>query len=203
MPALLSPEVRWVEDQAPRKKITREEAQVLADNGFLTTRWELLDGEIVLKMPQNAPHGAVLDLIALWLESLFGRLYVRMQRPVEVAQQDQKTNYPEPDVFVMTQPTSAFFTRHPLPNEIVVVVEISDTTLRDDRKTKAALYSRAGIIEYWVADVNTRQIIIHLEPTANGYNSIETFGEDEKVSTLTKPDAEIAVSALFPADDAE
>jgi Uma2 family endonuclease len=108
MPGAVLPEVRLAEDQAPRKKITRQEAQFLADNGFLTTRWELLDGEIVLKMPQNAPHRITLFLIAVWLEQVFGRPFVVTQQGVEVRKADQTTNYPEPDVSVLTRPAPEF-----------------------------------------------------------------------------------------------
>ena len=197
MPTTIAPEI-IVEDRFPdRKRFTRDEVQFLADNGLLKERWELIDGEIIIKMAQNPPRSYVLDLVAIWLEEIYGRVYVRTQRGIEVALKDQKINFPEPDVFVMTKPIREFIHRHPSPDELQLVVEIADTTLASDIRDKSELYARAGIVEYWVADVNKRRIIVHQEPKENNYNTIITIEADSEIAPTSRPDAKIRVSELF------
>ena len=78
------------------------------------------------------------------------------------------------------------------------MVEVSDSTLRFDLTVKAALYARAGIIEYWVLDINGRRLIVHRDPTPTGYRSVVAYGESEKVTPLAAPDHELLVAAIFP-----
>ena len=198
MTTAIAPENAVKERNPDRRPVTRDQVQYLADNGLLTGRWELLDGEIVDKMAQNPPHSYVLDLVAIWLEEWYGRAYVRTQRSIEVALKDQKINFPEPDVFVMTKPFQEFFARHPNPDELHLVVEVGDTTLASDIRDKALLYARANIIEYWVADVNRRRIVIHREPMGDNYNTVATIEADAEIAPLSRPDARIRVGDLFP-----
>lgn len=186
-----------------RIRWTRTRYHQLIDMGIVTERTELLDGDIVPKMPQNPPYRITLYFVSAWLETVFGRAFVQQQQSVELSDEDIEINEPEPDISVLEKPIPSYQSGNPPPDEIVLAVEISDTTIRKDLGKKARLYSRAGFPEYWIADVNKRQIIVHREPTENGYNSIVAYSGDEEVSTLAKPDSNIAVSTLFPADDTE
>jgi Uma2 family endonuclease len=79
---------------------------------------------------------------------------------------------------------------NPQPEDVQLLVEISDSTLNYDLSVKAALYARAGIVEYWVLDVNGRRLIVHREPEGDGYLSITVYVEDELVAPLVAPKAE-------------
>ncbi len=200
MPTTLMPEPP-IPDQFPsRKRFTRDEVKFLVDNNLLTERWELIDGEIILVMAQNPPHNSTLLLIAIWLEQVFGRLFVRTQQAVEVAIKERKRNYPEPDISVLTKPLHEFYSRHPNPDEAVLLVEIADTTLTSDQCEKRDLYARAGVGEYWVADVKNRQIFVYRDPTSNGYTAVSMYTAEEEIATLARPDAKIRVNDLFPPD---
>ena len=76
---------------------------------------------------------------------------------------------------------------NPQPDDLRLVVEISDTTLGFDLKTKADLYARAGIVEYWVFDVSGRRLIVHRDPQAGRYRSVEVYAADEAVVPLAAP----------------
>ena len=79
-----------------------------------------------------------------------------------------------------------------------LVVEVSDTTLRFDRTTKAALYARAGIREYWIVDITGRQVLVHRQPAAEGYAEIAAYTADESVAPLALPDEAVRVADLLP-----
>jgi Uma2 family endonuclease len=181
-----------------RKRFTRKECEFLEQNGLLKGRYELIDGEIIYKMPQNPPHIFTLAIIAEWLRSLFGGLYVITQSSIDVDVVDPEINEPEPDIFVLAQPITAFAARNIVSSDLILLVEVSETTLRYDLRNKAALYARAGIIEYWVADISGRRFIVHRNPGADGYAQVTEYTADETVSPLARPDTAVRVADLLP-----
>jgi len=200
MPTLLVPEPP-VPDQFPsRKRFTRDEVTFLVDNNLLTERYELIDGEIVIKMPQNHPHRLTLLIIALWLEQVFGRVFVQTQQAIQIDKKDAHTNDYEPDITVYNRSALEFLPNEPTDQDVVLVVEVSDSTLATDRNIKAKIYARSHYREYWIANVKKRQIIVHREPTADGYTAVSVYTAEEEIATLARPNAKIRVNDLFPPD---
>ncbi len=183
----------------PRKRWTREEFAMMTSAGVDTEKLELIDAELIVKMPKYRPHVALLKKMQVWLEGAFGQDRVNSEAPIDVALADNPTNQPQPDLIVFKRAGGAFEFSVPQPAELALVVEVSDTTLRFDLKVKANLYARAGIADYWVLDINGRRLIVHRDPTPAGYGSVVAYGESEKVSPLAAPDRELLVSAIFPA----
>lgn len=182
-----------------RKRWTREECRKLHAAGFLMGRYELIDGEIIEKMPKNPPHRIALMLLAAWLESLFGRFFVQTQDPIVLPIPDSNSTEPEPDVAVTLQPTTTYQNDNPGPEDLLLVGEISDSTLTYDLRNKAALYAAAGIPDYWVLDVVGRRLYVHRRPASDGYREVHIYTETEEVSPLARPDAVILVASLLPA----
>ncbi len=172
--------------------------EALIENGRLTGRYELVDGEIISKMGQNPPHAFVIMRLMEWLVGIFGIKFVRALLSINVATADNETNEPEPDLAITTQPAAAYANRHPGPADLQMVVEVSDTTLRFDLRNKAALYARAGIAEYWVADLAGRRLVVHRAPDAQGYADVQEYAEDETAAPLARPEARQRVADLFP-----
>ena len=190
------------QEVAPKRKLfTRKHCQFLVDNELLTEKYELINGEIIIKM-SNAPHDLVVRLIMKWLVTIFDGLFVNIQNSINVANEDNETNSPVPDASVLDPKGGYYADRKPTAEELQLVVEVSDTTLNFDLKTKAALYSRAGIKDYWVIDINGRKIIVHREPTPKGYQEILEYAENEIVSMLLHPEASVKVSELLPPKEA-
>ena len=102
---------------------------------------------------------------------------------------------PEPDVAVVPG-RPADYTTH--PNTALLIAEVSDTSLKYDINEKAELYSTAGIAEYWVLDLNGRQLLVFREPTSNGYATKLTVPEIGNVTPLAMPTASIKVADLLP-----
>ena len=181
-----------------RKRFTRDECAFLVDSQLLTGRYELIDGEIIFKMGQKRPHSLTLVLLNAWLIGLFGALAVQCQLPIDVAAEDNTINEPEPDLTVLAQPATAYAFANPGPADILLLVEVSDSTRTFDLTTKAKLYARAGIVEYWVADIQKRRFVVHCHPAPTGYAEVTAFNEEADIATLIRPDAPIRVSELLP-----
>ena len=185
--------------EPPRKLWTRAECAVLEASGLLDEQHlELIEGELISKMGKKRPHVNALTLLMAWLVQVFGTKFVNPEAPIDVAPEDNPTNEPEPDVIVLKRELSNFISANPGPEDLRLVVEIADTTLNFDLTTKAALYSRAGIVEYWVLDVSGRRLIVHRDPGESGYSSIVAFSEGESVAPLAAPHAEFRVHDAFP-----
>ena len=120
-------------------------------------RSELIDGKLISKMGKKRPHVNALVAVQAWLVRTFGAQLVNPGALIDVAPEDNPTNEPEPDLVVLSKP-SREFQANPRPGDLRLVVEISDSTLGFDLTTKAELYARAGIVEYWVVDVAARAV---------------------------------------------
>ena len=181
-----------------RKRWTRQDCAKLQGTGLLPDRFELIDGEVMDKMGQNPPHSVTLMLIANWLISLFGKLYVREQEPIRIVGNGSDYNEPEPDIAITLGSATAYSVEHPAAVDLVLVVEVADTTLRFDLGPKSLLYARCGVLEYWVADVIGQRIHVYRGPTGEGYSDVTTISDMASIATLAHPNAAVAVATLFP-----
>jgi Uma2 family endonuclease len=188
-PAPLSP---------PRKRWTRAECALMASAGVEDTdQLELIEGELISKMPKNRPHVNAAVYVMLWLIETFGGERVNPKAPIELATEDNPINEPVPDLIVLKRPSRTFRLAPPGPGELDLVVEISDASLVFDLTVKARLYARAGIAEYWVLDVTARRLIVHRDPSRDGYRAIVAYGESERVAPLAAPGRELPVADIF------
>lgn len=197
-PTLPARELESLELFAGRKRWTRNDCDFLERLGMLPEHYELIDGEIIDKMGQNRPHAIAVTLPIKWLIAVFDGDFVQCQISGEVNGADRSSYQPEPDASVMVQPVTVYLTAPPGPGDLRLVAEVSDTTLRDDVTTKAALYARAGIPEYWVLDVTGRRLFVHRIPNNGVYTEVRPFLESESVVLESAPDREILVADLLP-----
>ena len=175
------------------KRFTDEEIERLISSGAFEhpERFELLDGYIVEKMGQNDPHAWVLSAVNRALnEILFGTgLYVTAGVPVKLG----GGRKPEPDVLV--QNTTSVPTRA----NTVLIVEVSDTSLANDRGIKSRLYAEAGIPEYWIVDVNARRLEVYRQPLPDGtWASAGILAETLSIAPLCAPDHDIPIASILP-----
>ena len=190
--------VQEAEPAPHRKRWTRHDCDFLAQNGLLTGRYELINGDIVEKMSQNPPHMITVMLFTAWLMRVFGMDHVFCQGTLNIEMPGEaQTNAPEPDVMALRRAVTAFGSRLPVPADVALLIEVSDTTLRFDLNGKALLYARAGIEDYWVADVVGRRIVAHRGPTSAGYADVTEYSADALLAPLAYPDALARVSDLL------
>ncbi len=187
------------EDGYARKKWSVRECRFLVDGGLLEPgKYELIEGEVVSKMGQSRLHINAVARILVALMAIFDALSIQSQAQIGIGELDA-FNDPEPDAAVLHGTLDNYRDREPNPaTEVLLVVEASLTTLAGDRSTKAQLYARHGIPEYWIVAIARRELIVHRQPTPNGYADVHTYRENEAVAPLSAPDRLVQVSALMP-----
>jgi Uma2 family endonuclease len=154
--------------------------------GILTPddRVELLEGWLVAKMTKKPPHtiakGLVLDEL---IRVTPAGWYVVIEDPVSTAESE-----PEPDAMIVRGRRRDYRDRQPGPGDVALVVEVADSTLADDRRTKRRIYGRAGVAIYWIVNLVDGRVEVYTEPTgpddAPGYARREVFGPDAEIPVL-------------------
>jgi Uma2 family endonuclease len=183
----------------PRKRWTREQCAPLEASGlFEQERLELVVGELISKMGKNRPHVNASMLLLEWIQDTFGRRFVNAEAPIDVGPDDNPWSEPEPDLIVLKREYSNFKSGNPQPHDLALVIEISDSSLAFDLTTKARLYARAGIEEYWVLDVAGRRLIAHRSPVSGNYTSVVAYGENEMIAPLAAPVAGFRPAEALP-----
>ncbi len=196
--ALLTPQIEFVPNSPRRKQWTRTELSGIEAAGLLVNqKLELIEGELIQKMGKNRPHCAGLLLMLQYLAGVFTLSRIQPEMPIDVHPEDNPTSEPEPDLAVYNRHVNSIRSGNHVAADALLVCEISDTSLAFDLRTKANLYARAGIIEYWVLDVNNPRLIVHREPSMTGYLSVQVYRPDESIAPLAAPHAQTLVSAFF------
>ncbi len=182
-----------------RLKWTLEEFERLTDMGaFSGQKIELIEGDLVEKTSQNEPHANGILLMQYKLLELFRRGYlVRVQLPMHIA-----NSKPEPDLSLVEGVPQG---RIEIPLTALLVVEISDMTLQTDRDVKSHIYARARIAEYWIVNLNARQIEVRRDPRVDEtaplgwtYGSLQTLAATDQISPLHSPDFTFSVADVLP-----
>ena len=179
------------------RKFTVEEYYRMAEVGILhdTERVELINGEIVLMPPIGINHAGIVNRWTRFLvEQARGRYSVQIQNPVRIGEHSE----PQPDVSILLFRDDDYLNVRPGPEETLVAVEVSDTSLAYDRGTKVTIYSQAGIPETWVVNLPEDCIEVFTEASVNGYAQHTVYRRGELISPSTLADVEFAVADLLP-----
>lgn len=174
---------------------TVEEYHRMIDAGILTPndKVELLEGRIIQMSPQKPPHAATIQRSDRYLQNLFrDKADIRIQLPITLS-----TSEPEPDIAVVRINALAYSDHHPSAEEIFLLIEVAYTTLTFDRQEKAPIYARANILEYWILDIENRQVYIYRNPTTSGYKTEIILQLNAALAPLAFPEIEIPFSELF------
>ena len=176
-------------------RTTREEYLRLVEAGvFEGRRVELVDGVVYERMtPQQSPHASAIRRSLRALLAIFSldEYAVDVQLPLDLGHLDM----PEPDLAVILREETDYYASHPAG--AVLVVEVSDTTLRYDRK-KSRTYAKAGIQDYWIVNVAQDVLEVYRDPIGDAYSNRQILRRGEQIAPLGRPDALIAVADLLP-----
>jgi Uma2 family endonuclease len=176
--------------------ISAEEYLRMGEAGVFApeARLELIEGEIVEMAPIHPPHaGLVRRLSRLLFQQAGPRAQVSVQAPLVLSGR----SVPQPDLALLKPRADDYMSGHPEPSDVLLVIEVSDTTLAFDSKVKAALYARGGIAEMWVVDVSGRAIQVYREPVESGYRVNFSAPAGKTVGCRALPGIAIDVGALF------
>jgi Uma2 family endonuclease len=180
----------------PHHLFTVDDYYKMAESGILREddRVELIDGEIIAMAPIGSGHAGTVDQFGDNIRELVsGRGRVRSQNPIRLGFRAE----PEPDLVIVRPRTDFYRNGHPGPEDIMLVIEVSESSLVYDRQTKAPLYARAGIIEYWIVNLIDRVIEVYRDPSDGQYQRVEIVRRGEHLHPLAFPDVTIAVDDVL------
>jgi Uma2 family endonuclease len=185
-----------VEVGAARRLFTREEYHRMAEVGILkpTDRVELIRGEIVQMSPPGRRHVAFVDnLTQLLVMKLAGRAIVSVQNPIVLADDTE----PQPDLAIRRRRAVPYKDREAHAEDVILLIEVADASLRYDRSTKLRLYAEAGVLEYWLVDCAAESIEIYRTPLAGGYRDVSTVTVDGTLAPHVFPDVVLRARDIF------
>ncbi|MEW6210455.1 MAG: Uma2 family endonuclease [Acidobacteriota bacterium] len=179
------------------RSFTVDEYYRMAEAGIIQPgeRVELIEGRILKMSPKGTAHSASTTLAARYFIIHLGdRAIVRIQEPVHIDDRSE----PEPDVVLARPLENKYSDHHPAPGEILLILEIADTSARYDREVKSLLFAQAGVIQYCILNLNSKELEDYRDPGSEGYRSKQTYKADEQFSLVAFPEILIAVRDLLP-----
>lgn len=180
----------------PQRRWTVDEYHRMIAAGILTSRdrVELLDGHIIEMVPQEPPHASTTSSFGNDFVVMFaGKAWVRQQLPITIAPNSE----PEPDIAVVRTDPKRYRDCHPAPDDVYLLIEVADSTLNYDRDRKVKIYARANIPEYWIVNVNQRQLLVFREPEGDTYQVAQVLGVEDAISPVVFPEMVIKLSTLL------
>ncbi len=187
--------------QLPMYRFTVAQYHRLVEVGILTDndRVELLEGWIINKMPRKPPHdGTLTRMNRRLLRLLPDEWLLRVQSAVTL-----QTSEPEPDFAIVHGPEEVYFTRHPRPRDVGLIIDVADSTLLDDRRYKGQIYAPARIPAYWIINLVDAKVEVYTEPRGGkspAYRRRHDYGPEEAVLLILRGSeiARLRVSELLP-----
>jgi Uma2 family endonuclease len=179
-----------------RRRFSVDDYHRMAKAGILheDDRVELLDGEIIEMAPIGSRHAfCVIALTQQFNAQVAGRAIVSVQNPVRLSRQSE----PQPDLLLLRPPLERYKDALPGPDDVLLVVEVADTTASSDRRVKLPKYAAAGIPEAWLVNLPRNSIEVHREPRDGRYQQVTVYRRGDMVSLLAFPDVTVAVDAIL------
>ena len=179
------------------RKFTVAEYYRMAEAGILKPdeRVELIEGEIVVMPPIGPEHADDVDQFnAVFASYAPGRFRIRIQNPVHL----DSGSEPQPDAMLLRLRPEGYRAAHPTPADVLLVIEVADSTLAFDRDVKAHLYGRNGIPETWVRNLPEDCIERFTQPGPEGYAQHTVHHRGDTITPVSFPDLELAVAELLP-----
>ncbi|MBW4449517.1 MAG: Uma2 family endonuclease [Spirirestis rafaelensis WJT71-NPBG6] len=176
--------------------LTVQEYHRMAEAGIFhpEERLELIAGQIIRKSAKGTAHESAITRTERLLRQRLGeQVLLRLQSPIQLDDYSE----PEPDIAVVMPNPLDYDDHHPRPEEVFLLIEVADSSLKYDREVKTIAYAKSGIADYWILDVNQRKLHIYRLPSPDGYQSETILSEDVTISPLAFGDCAIALRELL------
>ena len=182
-------------ETVPRHRFSVEDYERMVEAGILTEndKVELIRGEIVVMAPIGSRHTACINRMIEVFEGLRSRALRSVQNPVRLEDSE-----PEPDLVLLERRDDYYSSSHPTPEDVLLVVEVADSSQRFDREVKGPLYAENGIREYWLVDVEADRIEINREPEGSIYRDARSVGRGDRIAPASFPDFEVRADDILP-----
>jgi len=182
--------------QLQKRLFTVKEYHLMTEVGILSEgdRVELIEGEIVKMAAIGTRHASsVKRLIAVFSDLERRRAIIGAQDPIQLTERTE----PQPDVVLLEPRADYYATAHPVPSEVLLLVEVSDSTVDYYRDVKVSIYARSLIQEVWLVDLVKNCLEVYRQPGPNGYSLIIKFWRGQQVASLAFPDLEVSVDFIL------
>lgn len=179
-----------------RHKLDVDAYYRMAEVGILgpDDRVELIEGEIVDMAPIGSGHsGAGGGLTDAFYAAVGGRAVVSVQGPLRLS----RTSEPQPDLMLLRPRADRYRDSHPGPGDVLLLVEVADSTLRTDRNVKLPLYAEHGIPEVWIVNLPEGVVEVHREPQGEAWRSTLRAGRGDVIEPAALPGLRVAVSDIL------
>ena len=185
-----------------RYLFTVDEFYRMGEAGIFTEddRVELIDGEIWQMTAIGPLHAEIVDrLTELFVRRLAGTARVRVQNPLRVSSRTE----PQPDLVVARLRGGSYADRHPEPGDVLLVVEVADSSLRYDRVQKIPRYGAAGVPEVWLVDLSAHAVTVYTDPGPTGYARERVLRPGDVITAAGAPALDLPVGELFASIEKE
>jgi len=175
---------------------TAEEFERMGEAGILRqdARLELIDGEIFEMLPIGSSHAARVNFLSMLLNRVFGVSHiVATQNPIRLSDFSE----PQPDVSLLRGRDDYYGDGHPAPADVLLVIEVADTTVVKDRTIKVPLYARYGVPEAWLVNISEEQVEVYSDPADGAYRRAEVFGRGAEARSHTVEGLAVSVGELL------
>jgi Uma2 family endonuclease len=177
-----------------RHRFTVEEYHKIGEAQVLRDRTELIEGEIIEMSPIGLLHAACVSYLSrLFLLRLPAIADVRSQNPIVLDNLSES----QPDLAIVNYRDDFYKGGHPKPKDILLLIEVSDTTLKFDREVKIPLYAASGISEVWIVNLLDQVIEVYRHPEAHSYKTIQQYQQEETLSILALEGITVSVNEIF------
>jgi Uma2 family endonuclease len=157
-------------------------------------RVELIEGEIIDMAPIGSEHAGVVARLTKVLTMAVGdKAVIWTQNPIRLSSYSE----PEPDIAILKPRDDFYRTAHPRPEDVLLIIEVADNTLRYDREVKAPLYARHGVPELWLVDLENRCLEMFRAPAEAGYQEVQGIERPSVLTPVALPDVSIDLKGLF------
>ena len=183
-------------EEVSLRRLSTVDYHRMAEAGILEAdeRIELIEGQLVAMSPIGPRHALAVDaLTELFVIAARGRAKVRVQNPVVL----NGVNEPNPDLVLARIGWRGFPQEHPGPDDILLLVEVADSSLATDRRVKRGLYARAGVGEYWIVDLTRNTVHVHRRPRDGDYDTVIVVSGSDVLDMAALPDFTVPVHSLF------
>lgn len=182
--------------QVARRFFTVDEYHRMGAAGVFSEddRVELMEGEILMMSPIGSRHAASVNRVHMEFSSLLrGRAIVSVQNPVVL----NDFSEPEPDIAVLRPRTDFYAQALPTAADVLLIIEVADTSFEYDRDIKLPAYARSGVPEVWLADLPAETIRVHTEPVNGVYRNARSYQRGDEITPLHFPDLSIEVTSIL------
>ena len=180
-----------------RRRFDVEDYHRMAEAGILgeDDRVELIEGEIIEMAAIGSRHAACVDRLTRLLACpVQERAIVRVQNPIRLGEHSE----PEPDVTLLRPQPDFYASAHPTPPDVLLVVEVADTSMEYDREIKIPLYARAGVPEVWLVDLTGNVVELFSGPSGDAYRDVRRVAAGQTISPAALTDLTIPVDQVLP-----